>query len=291
MNTSNVITITCMKCDEQEKLRKNMNELTIPQKDKLELLKRTFCKDATDDEFELFQMICQKTGLDPTSKQIYAIKRKGVMTFQTSIDGYRLIAERTGRYAPGREPCFAYDKDGHLISATSFIKKQTKDGSWHEVAATAFYSEYVVKYNGKPTDFWLKMGHTMIAKCAEALALRKSFPDVFSGIYTKDEMDQASNEDVSQNAKDTLNDIPQVEYKNKEPEPEVANVNPVYITYDQGKYLASLLATCSQEYQDTVWKFLTDIAKVTCYEEMRIAVYEKVLERTKDELAKGDKNA
>jgi len=38
---------------------------------------------------------------------------------------------------------------------------------------------------------WQKMGHAMIAKCAEAGALRKSHPSHMSGLYSKEEMDQA----------------------------------------------------------------------------------------------------
>lgn len=177
-------------------------------KEKVQLLKNTVCKGATDNEFELFTHICLRTGLDPFLRQIYAIKRpekqdngqyKEVMSFQTGIDGYRLIAERSGKYSPGREPIFNYDSNGKLVSATAFIKKQTQDGMWHEVAATAFYSEYVqLKKDGQPSKFWSKMSHTMTAKCAESLALRKAFPDLFSGIYTKEEMMQSEVEDNDQ---------------------------------------------------------------------------------------------
>lgn len=253
--------------------------------EKIELLKRTVCKGASNDELELFMHICNRTGLDPFAKQIYAVKRKETMTIQTGIDGYRLIAERTGRYAPGREPSFVYDKEGRLISATSFIKKQTKDGSWHEVAATAFYREYVQEFNGRPTKFWEKMGHTMTAKCAEALALRKAFPDVYSGIYTTEEMQQASNEDTSQLAEETLNSIPQIDYdkklESKDIKPDVVSE---YITEEEGKEVAILVSKCSKNYQDTVWKFIADVAKVNSFNELKRKTYNKIKERTLNEL-------
>lgn len=152
----------------------------------IELLKNTICKGSTDDELKFFLMACQKTGLDPFSRQIYSVPRGGQRVIQTSVDGYRLIAERTGRYTPGREPTYVYKKDGSLQSATAYVMKQTKDGSWHEVAASAFFDEYDGKNN-----FWKKMPHLMLAKCAECLALRKAFPAEMSGLYSEEEMHQA----------------------------------------------------------------------------------------------------
>lgn len=168
---------------------------------KKELLKKTICKGATDDEFELFIHACKRTGLDPFMKQIHAVKRfnsktgREEMTIQTGIDGFRLIAERTGRYSPGKEAVYAYDGEGFVLSATASIKKQTPDGTWHEISATAFWEEYVQKSReGKPTQFWARMPHLMLAKCAESLALRKAFPAELSGIYTHEEMAQAAHE-------------------------------------------------------------------------------------------------
>lgn len=158
-----------------------------------DLVKRLFCKNCTDDEAELFAHVCQKTGLDPRAKQIYAIKRGNSMTIQTGIDGFRLIAERTGNYSPGRESTFTYDKNNYVTSATSYIKKRTADNTWHEVACTAYMEEYNPKQG-----LWGKMPRTMLAKCAEALALRKAFPAELSGLYTADEMHQADIEEEKQ---------------------------------------------------------------------------------------------
>lgn len=166
--------------------------------EKRAIIKKMYCKDCTDDEFELFLNVCEHTGLDPTMKQIHPVKRKskdgtGSLTIQTSIDGLRLIADRTGNYVPGREPTFSYDKQGKLFSATSYIKKRTKDGTWHEVSATAIYNEYKPKW---ANDFWDTKSHIMTAKCAEALALRKAFPAEMSRLHSEEEMHQAETIEV-----------------------------------------------------------------------------------------------
>lgn len=170
---------------------------------KIALWKRTYMKGASDDELELFANVCKRTGLSPEMKQIYAVSRNDyktgttVFSFQTSIDGFRLIAERTGRYAPGQQATYEYNDQKQVISATAFVKKMTDDGTWHEVAATAFYDEYVQEFKDKatgklvPTQFWQRMPHVMLAKCAESLALRKAFPAELSGLYTQEEMAQA----------------------------------------------------------------------------------------------------
>jgi phage recombination protein Bet len=156
---------------------------------KVDLIKRMYCKNCTNDEIEIFIHACKKTGLDPISKQIYAIKRGGVLTIQTGIDGLRLIAERTANYSPGRESTFVYDEKNNLISATSYIKKRTADNTWHEVAACAYFDEFNAKQG-----LWQKMPRVMLAKCAEAHALRKAFPAEMSGLYSSEEMEQAAPE-------------------------------------------------------------------------------------------------
>jgi phage recombination protein Bet len=162
--------------------------------DQVDLIKRTICKGATDDELALFLHACRHLELDPFLKQIYGIKRANQMTIQISIDGYRAVAEKTKQYVPGREPSFTYDKDGRVFSATAYVKKLAVDGSWHEVSATAFMNEYAVSTN---STFWTKMPHNQLAKCAESLALRRAFPAQLSGTYTKEEMEAAPSEEVA----------------------------------------------------------------------------------------------
>lgn len=172
--------------------------------DQVDLIKRTIAKGCTDDELKLFLHQCQRTGLDPFSRQIYAIRRNEwdaevgakvpKMVIQTAIDGYRVIADRTGRYAPGPEPTFEYDDKRNLIAATAHVRKRTPDGTWHDVAATAHFDEYAgYTAAGKLTRMWAEKPRIMLAKCAEALALRKAFPAELAGVYTGEEMEQADN--------------------------------------------------------------------------------------------------
>lgn len=171
------------------------------------------------DEFEIAQLliVAQQTGLNPLLRQIYMIKRwnatqkRKVAMPQTSIDGYRATADKTNKYAPGREPTYQYATDGTLYSATAYVKKLVA-GTWHEVAATAFWDEYVQKgQDGKVFETWQKMPHVMLAKCAESLAIRRAFPAELGGVYTSEEMAQADNPaiiDASVVTIDRVSEIP-----------------------------------------------------------------------------------
>lgn len=179
-------------------------------RDQIDLLKRTVCRGATDDEFALFIQVAKRTGLDPFTHQIHAIKRwdsnqnREVMTMQTGIDGYRLIAERTGQYAGSDDVIYEGEEDGHPLIARVTVYKMIQNQRCG-FASSARWSEYVqLKQNGTPRNLWQKMPYLMLGKCAEALALRKAFPAELSGLYTHEEMQQAENtpQDGSQTHKE-----------------------------------------------------------------------------------------
>lgn len=191
----------------------------VMSREKIELIKQTVAKGASDLELDLFLHACKRTGLDPLMKQIYAIKRwnnqekKETMAIQTGIDGYRLIADRTGRYAGSDEPVYEVGPDGFPTIASVTIYKMI-EGQRCAFGSSARWTEYVqTTREGQPTAMWKKMPFLMLGKCAEALALRKAFPAELSGVYTHEEMMQADNEprhaiaDHKQTAQAKINEL------------------------------------------------------------------------------------
>lgn len=168
--------------------------------DQVALIKSQICPKATNDELALFIYQAKRTGLDPLARQIYAIHRKqnGVdkMTIQTSIDGFRVIAERSGDYAGQDEPVYE-ERDGKILKATVRVYRFRGDVRYCASVGVAHWDEYCPLYNGQPSGLWAKMPHTMLAKVAEALALRKAYPQDLSGLYTGDEMNQADKQEIA----------------------------------------------------------------------------------------------
>jgi phage recombination protein Bet len=161
-------------------------------------------KDLTVAEMQLFAMVAHHTGLDPFTRQIYAIKRGGKVTHQTGIDGYRSSAERTMQYAGSDEATFEECTCGdegspadhpkiarvvvRRILANGHVIEQTGVARWHELKP-----EHKKPQNAY--DFldamWWRMPFNQLAKCAEANGLRKAFPRVLGDVYIAEEMEQA----------------------------------------------------------------------------------------------------
>lgn len=142
------------------------------------------------------------------------------VTYITGIDGYRAIADRTGCYRPGKVTVECDESEKHdqrnprgIVSATATVWKNAQ-GEWFEYEATVYWDEFaplkqVWEYSEEerkkvPTDKyvldtsgqWGKMGRHMLGKCAEALALRRGWPDDLAGLYVSEEMDRARQEEM-----------------------------------------------------------------------------------------------
>lgn len=170
--------------------------------EQLRIMKDSVCKGATDAEFSYFTAVCTRTGLDPFMGQIYAVKRydsterREVMAIQIGVDGRRLIAERTDKYA-GQDPIEWLDEDGvwsevwsgagdHPIAARCSVYR--KDWPDHKVTAVCRWDSFVQTYRKDNVTFvmptWQKMGDHMLGKCTENLALKRAFPAEMSFIDT-----------------------------------------------------------------------------------------------------------
>jgi phage recombination protein Bet len=163
-------------------------------------------EEVTAAELSAFLHECQRTKLDPFTRQIYLIGRydnqakRKVFRSQTGIDGYRVIANRVVREeaadleyedtlwcGPDRVWRDVWLAENPPAAAKVVVLKNGK-----RFPAVATLAEYAARYpDGNPYPMWKRMPSNQLAKCAEALALRKAFPQDLAGIYTAEEMEQA----------------------------------------------------------------------------------------------------
>jgi len=159
--------------------------------DQLELVKRTVAQGATDAELKLYLFDCQRQGVHPLDKLLHFVKRDGRYVPVTSIDLMRTRAADSGEYAGNDDARF--DDEDQPLRATVTVYRMVQ-GQRCAFTATARWKEYcpAAGPSGKGDRMWQKMPATMLAKCAEALALRKGFPRQLAGLYAREELDQAN---------------------------------------------------------------------------------------------------
>lgn len=156
-------------------------ELTTTQSNPVEMLaalRNTVAPGLTDAEFALFAEIVKTTGLNPVTKEVWAIKAGGRLQLMTGINGFLRIANSHPAY-DGMEVEFEWDGKT-LVSATAKVYR--KDRRFPSVA-TAYMAEY-----SKPTPIWKTMPSIMLSKCAKSLAIREAFIQELGGLYTAEEM-------------------------------------------------------------------------------------------------------
>jgi len=163
-----------------------MSEVAKREVTDLALVKRTVAPGATDDQLALFLHDCQRRGVHPLDKLIVFTNAGGKYTPITTIDYMRSRAAESGEMAGSDDAAFTGEGP---TSATVTVYRLTS-GARYAYSATARLKEY-----RRNTPTWNHMPHTMLAKCAEALALRKAFPHQLAGLYTREEMQQAGVEE------------------------------------------------------------------------------------------------
>ena len=186
-----------------------MTELVTYDAKQLDLIRRTVAKDCNAAEFDLFIANCRALRLNPLTRQVYAFvfsknnPEYRNMVIVTSIGGYRAIAERTGNYRPDEKaPRITYDDSlkgplnplGIVSAEVTVYKKVGAD--WFPVTAEAYWEEFCpTNREGTAVDpkktGWVKMPRVMIAKVAEAQALRKAWPEDFAAVHEESEIDRS----------------------------------------------------------------------------------------------------
>ena len=171
---------------------------------------------------------CQAAHLDPMLKPVHIVpvyqKGRGMVdVVMPGIGLYRIQAARTGQYAGISDPEFGPPITANLAGVEVTypewcrvtVKRQMSNGLVAEFTASERWMENYAT-SGRdtiaPNAMWKRRAYAQLAKCAEAQALRKAFPEVGSA-PTADEMEGKTFEEVAR-------DVTPQQQAQPEPEPE-----------------------------------------------------------------------
>ena len=180
-------------------------------REQVDLIRDTVARGATDDELRMFLYQCQRLGMDPMLRQVHWVKRpqeidgqwKSVGTMLIGIDGMRLAARRTGELTAVLGPQWC-GPDGQWVDVwlaegppAAARVGVNRTGMTETIWGVARWETYCQrKRDGTPTRTWERMPDLMLAKSAEAMALRRAFPDALSGVHADEELPLPAADDV-----------------------------------------------------------------------------------------------
>lgn len=195
-----------------------MSELNFTEAE-LKSIRKEFCDGSTDEQFLVFIENCKRRNLIPGVHVVFQLRTVKVWdsvartesfvkkaTWITTIQALRLIAQRTGEYAGQGRETFVYLDDSGAPTLTSHVplpvhgspalaripwvaeSSVKRKGFEEPMIGIARFNAYAQMKDGKPTSMWATRGPEQLAKCAEALALRKAFPEELGGLYLEEEL-------------------------------------------------------------------------------------------------------
>lgn len=139
---------------------------------------------------QAFIAACQRSGLDPFARQIYAAEIGGKWTILAAIDGFRAVATASREYE-GRTPV-EYTADG-LTWTDTWLAETNPAAARVGVKRKGFddyaYTTVTWKEFGRSIGQWKTMPAHMLGIRVLSHALRDSFPQQLGGIYTREDFD------------------------------------------------------------------------------------------------------
>lgn len=179
-----------------------VNQSSVPtlqfDETKLQVIKNTVAKGATNDEFQMFIHLCQRYSLDPFLKEIWFIKygnSQDSPIIMTSRDGYLKIAQQNDNFEGLKSfvvregDIFEIDAQTDAVIHKFGAKRGKIIGAWaaayHKTRRPAVCFVEFEEYK-KNSDVWKKYPSAMIQKVAEVFVLKRQFG--ISGLVTQEEM-------------------------------------------------------------------------------------------------------